>query len=93
MAYQICVDGEVRETSADEAANIEKGIALLAAYEAQRIRDERNRLLAACDWTQGSDVPASINKIAWANYRTALRNVPQQSGFPNDVVWPTPPSQ
>lgn len=27
----------------------------------------------------------------WTDYRTALLNVPQQSGFPNEVVWPTKP--
>jgi hypothetical protein len=27
----------------------------------------------------------------WTNYRTALLDVPQQSGFPNEVVWPTKP--
>lgn len=27
----------------------------------------------------------------WTDYRTALLDVPQQSGFPNEVVWPTKP--
>ena len=27
----------------------------------------------------------------WTDYRTALLDVPQQSGFPNDIVWPTKP--
>tara|TARA_R100000773_G_C4221088_1_gene119976 strand:- start:3029 stop:3454 length:426 start_codon:yes stop_codon:yes gene_type:complete len=27
----------------------------------------------------------------WSTYRTALLNVPQQSGFPHNVVWPTKP--
>lgn len=28
---------------------------------------------------------------AWADYRQALLDVPSQSGFPHDVVWPTKP--
>ena len=28
---------------------------------------------------------------AWADYRRALLDVPQQSGFPSDVIWPTQP--
>ena len=28
---------------------------------------------------------------AWAQYRTDLLNVPQQSGFPHDITWPTKP--
>ena len=27
----------------------------------------------------------------WTDYRTALLDVPQQLGFPNEVVWPTKP--
>jgi hypothetical protein len=27
----------------------------------------------------------------WTDYRTALLNVPQQSGFPSEIVWPTKP--
>jgi len=27
----------------------------------------------------------------WTDYRTALLDVPQQSGFPNQVNWPTKP--
>lgn len=27
----------------------------------------------------------------WRDYRTALLNVPQQDGFPNDIDWPTKP--
>jgi len=30
-------------------------------------------------------------QTAWADYRRALLDVTQQSGFPNDVVWPTAP--
>ena len=28
---------------------------------------------------------------AWVVYRQALLDVPQQSGFPHNVVWPTKP--
>ena len=27
----------------------------------------------------------------WTDYRTALLDVPQQSGFPSEIVWPTKP--
>lgn len=30
-------------------------------------------------------------KAGWADYRQALLDVPQQEGFPTDVVWPTKP--
>lgn len=28
---------------------------------------------------------------AWADYRQALLDIPQQAGFPHDVVWPAKP--
>jgi len=53
-------------------------------------RRERDYLLASSDWTQIDDSP--VNKAEWATYRTLLRDVPEQSGFPNSVSWPTEPS-
>jgi len=52
------------------------------------VRSERDSLLAATDWTANSDVTMSD---AMREYRQALRDVPQQAGFPHDVVWPTKP--
>ncbi len=31
-------------------------------------------------------------RAEWAQYRTDLLNVPQQSGFPSTIEWPTKPS-
>lgn len=53
-------------------------------------RAHRNALLAATDWTQAADVPQAT-KDKWAPYRQALRNVPQQSGFPQTIDWPVKP--
>ena len=57
---------------------------------AAQVRAERDRLLAQTDWTQAADVPQAI-KDKWAPYRQALRDVPQQAGFPMNVTWPTKP--
>lgn len=35
---------------------------------------------------------SSDKQAEWSNYRTDLLNVPQQSGFPNSVTWPTKPT-
>jgi hypothetical protein len=50
----------------------------------------RNTLLSASDWTQLPDVTAET-KQAWASYRQALRDIPDQPGYPTNIVWPTPP--
>jgi hypothetical protein len=59
--------------------------------KAETIRAERDALLASSDWTQLPDVPEDT-RSAWAVYRQALRDIPQQAGFPDAVVWPTKPA-
>lgn len=56
---------------------------------ATQIRSERDAKLAACDWTQVADAP--VDQAAWASYRQALRDITEQSGFPETVEWPTQP--
>jgi len=51
-----------------------------------RVRKKRDNLLAQCDWTQVADAP--VDKTAWAIYRQSLRDIPEQDGFPNNVIWP-----
>lgn len=58
--------------------------------QANEVRAERNRRLAETDWTQLADAP--VNQAAWAAYRQALRDVPEQAGFPLDVIWPIEPT-
>lgn len=57
--------------------------------EANEIRLERDSLLSSTDWTQVVDSP--VDQRVWAEYRQALRDVPQQPGFPRDIDWPTKP--
>ena len=67
--------------------------ATLDATAATSVRAERDRLLAACDWVVirakelGQTVPD-----AWFTYRGDLRQIPEQSGFPHTVTYPTIPS-
>ena len=55
----------------------------------ESIRGFRNRLLSESDWTQLSDSP--LEKNLWANYRSELRNIPQNFTSPEDVIWPSKP--
>ena len=56
----------------------------LNAQLATAKRNERNKLLTESDWTQGNDSPLSNSKkTEWANYRTALRNLPASKDWPN----------
>ena len=60
------------------------------AEQATSVRNQRTQLLKDCDWTQIAD--STADKTAWATYRTALRNVPAQAGFPWTITWPKDPN-
>jgi len=63
------------------------------AEQAKVVRDDRNRRLADCDWTQLADSPLDADaKLAWQLYRETLRMVPEQAGFPWNVQWPPVPA-
>jgi len=53
------------------------------------VRQERNALLAASDWTQVADAP--VDQAAWAVYRQELRDITDGEGFPQNIIWPTEP--
>jgi hypothetical protein len=56
------------------------------------IQIQRNQLLQQSDWTQIPNNPLTPEQQeAWAVYRQELRDVTSQSGYPFNVIWPTPP--
>ena len=60
--------------------------------EDEVVRGERDLLLENTDWIilryldQGDEVPSE-----WKEYRQALRDIPEQEGFPGSVDWPVIP--
>lgn len=57
---------------------------------AAEVRKRRNDLLASSDWTQTLDSPVD-QRSEWQTYRQELRDIPQQTGFPTNVIWPSEP--
>lgn len=56
------------------------------------VRLERNKLLSDTDHLIQSDYPISDEKKQEIKvYRQALRDIPQQDGFPDNIVWPDKP--
>ncbi|WP_372892149.1 phage tail assembly chaperone [Rhodosalinus sp.] len=53
-------------------------------------RATQQRLLRATDWIVTTDLP--VCKAPWTAYREALELLPQQAGWPDEVVWPEPPA-
>jgi hypothetical protein len=70
----------------------------IAAYDgpsasdivAAEVKALRDKMLSASDWTQVPDAP--VDAAAWATYRQALRDIPQQAGFPENITWPEAPA-
>lgn len=62
-----------------------------AAITWKTIRLMRQGKLRKSDYTQMPDYPG--DKQAWAEYRQALRDLPQTYATPADVIWPTPPGE
>lgn len=62
------------------------------AWQWYVIRTERDQWLYGCDWTQLTGAPLDAADItAWATYRQALRDVPDDQSDPYAIQWPTPP--
>lgn len=72
----------VRDMTAEEVQQRNDGKAL-------EVRTARNDLLKDCDWTQLAD--STADKVSWATYRQALRDITAQVGFPFNIVWPIEP--
>lgn len=55
-------------------------------------RQKRDRLIAATDYLVTPDYPIEPDRLAKVKiYRQALRDIPEQSGFPRSITWPEKP--
>jgi len=79
-------------TDTEDATAAEQEAAYKASKDAEQAanqRQQRNKLLSECDWTQLAD--STADKASWATYRQELRDLTKQSGFPWTITWPTAP--
>ena len=81
----VIVNGEPVLKSQEELDQAE----LSKAWE--ELRMKRNTLLNYCDFTQLEDSP--YDKERWADYRRQLRDLPQNTSDPREVVWPEQPGE
>lgn len=82
----LTIDGFLKEIDQEE---LEFEQQAEADAQSNRVRVDRTLRLQATDWTQLADAP--VDREAWANYRQALRDIPDQQGFPWNVQWPSQP--
>tara|TARA_B100001250_G_scaffold305825_2_gene267749 strand:+ start:3161 stop:3628 length:468 start_codon:yes stop_codon:yes gene_type:complete len=63
--------------------------------EVIEVRRKRDELLNKYEWTVNSPDLTDSKKAEWKTYRQALRDLPDQSGFPweaDGLTWPTKPT-
>ena len=60
-------------TKPDKDAFLSKLTEFLVVARMEKFREERNKLLTECDWTQMPDV---TSKDEWKTYRQVLRDLP-----------------
>ena len=77
-------------------AYVEPTQAEIDAETASQVRSDRDyKLLTEVDPLVSNPLRwadiSSSKQTEWAQYRTNLLNVPQQSGFPNTISWPEKP--
>jgi len=81
----------------DVAAYVPPTQAELDEALSAQLRMDRDALLSKVDAIAGNALRWSAldDKVqaAWAAYRQALLDIPQQSGFPINVNWPVKPSE
>ena len=76
-------------TEGDEVINISFEVIPIENVEMSKamVRSERTERLSVTDYWMLSDTPEPTQ--AQLDYRQALRDVPQQDGFPQNIEWPT----
>ena len=81
----------ILESQYETSEKYEEALLLAKQIVETSLRQKRDLLLSASDWTQGNDSPLSTElKTAWSAYRQALRDLPislelnYQSGFTID---------
>ena len=66
---------------------------VIQCYTASDVREERDDRLTEVDAIAGNALRWAAlttgEQALWATYRQALLDVPQQAGFPDNIIWPT----
>jgi len=76
-------------SDAEIEAEVER---LIAEEPAKEARAKRDRLLADSDWVtiRATDTGTAV-PTEWQTYRQALRDITEQTGFPENIDWPEKP--
>jgi hypothetical protein len=64
------------------------------ALTADEVNKTIEQMLLTTAWAVAVDNTSMTKeqRAAWIDFREALRNIPNQEGFPTTIVWPTEPA-
>ena len=82
------ITDEERDTLWLQSQERDKQSYMATLVTPETVRQHRDTLLAITDWMANSDVVMSEEM---RTYRQALRDVTDQAGFPENVIWPIKP--
>ena len=89
----VFVDGETTAAEQEAAYKAQKD-----AEFATNARSQRDTLLKETDWVVSKAIEQNAQDnlgvqipAVWLAYRQALRDIPQQAGFPATITWPVKP--
>lgn len=91
--FHATAEGDVPFTPEEEVARDEEEASWVANENqrlAQEAREKRDSLLAATDWKVVKALEDGNGfDFDLAAYRQALRDIPEQPGFPQNIIWPS----
>ena len=90
MTLSKMLNGTLVALTDSELSKVDTNKVLWLEGLSESMRQQRDSLLTSSDWTQVADAP--VDQAAWSSYRQALRDIPQQAGFPDNITWPQEPS-
>ena len=93
--YRVEIVQQSDDSWAHELVEVEISEEQLAnniAQQARAVKADRDRMIASTDWivTKAAEEGTAVPQ-AWKTYRQALRDIPEQEGFPFNIIWPTRP--
>lgn len=94
-AYVVCEDSELDVKLDSAKSRAYNGVYTVEdiPVSVDEVRSKRDKLLADTDWTQVLDAPIdAATREAYRVYRQALRDIPEQEGFPDTIIWPELPA-
>jgi hypothetical protein len=88
------MEGRLKMTNEEQRYYVDPTTGACTLISVLAIKEKRKKLLYESDWTDTLSAKTRLGDDlydSWQAYRQALRDIPTQPGYPDDVIWPTKP--